>query len=303
MPKKMWVLSLLTIALVTFFATLNLSAQNPVTGGEWTASLNEDKSKLNLELVRSGKKGRFDQSFELSELGLTREQIEAGGPIRFSLMREAGTVDAEGSFQNGKGSGTFRFAGSSTFVAAMKSRGFDFEKESSRDEHGNLEEKLLAATILNVTTARADDLASAGFGNLTVGDLFKATIFKIDSAYMREMKSTGFPNLGMEELVKARIFKIDAKFVREAAEMGFEKHQFEDLVKMSIFKITPAFVTEMRNEGLNNLTMEEVVKLKIFKIDAEFIRQAKAEGVPLNVERLVQRRIGVDRVRTRAIVE
>ena len=93
------------------------------------------------------------------------------------------------------------------------------------------------------------------------------------------------------------------KCIDLAAEMGFEKHQFEDLVKMSIFKITPAFVAEVRNEGLTNLTMEEVVKLKIFKIDAEFIRQAKAEGVPLNVERLVQRRIGVDRVRTRAIVE
>src|ERR671913_2345856 len=216
MPKKMWVLSLLTVVLVTSFATLNLSAQNPVTG-QWTASLSKDKSKLNLELVRSEKRGRIDQSFELSELGLTREQIEAGGPVRFSLTREAGTVDAEGSFQNGKGSGTFRFTGSSTFVSAMKSRGFDFEKESSRDVHGSLEDRLLTAAILNVTTARADDLVSAGFGNLTVGDLFKATIFKIDSAYMREMKNTGFPNLGMEELVKARIFKIDAKFVREAA--------------------------------------------------------------------------------------
>ena len=302
MSKKMWVLSLLTVALIASFATLNISAQNAVTG-EWTATLSRDKSKLNLNLVRSGGKGRIDQPFELAELGLTREQIEAGGPVRFSLVREAGTVDAEGSFQNGKGSGTFRFTGSAAFVSAMKSRGFDFEKESSRDVHGNLEERLLAAALLNVTTARADDLVSAGFGNLTVGDLFKATIFKIDSAFMREMKSTGFPNLGMEELVKARIFKIDAKFVREAAEMGFEKHQFEDLVKMSIFKITPAFITEVRNEGLTNLSMEEVVKLKIFNIDAEFIRQAKAEGVPLNVERLVKRRIGVDRVRTRAIVE
>ena len=305
MPKKMWVFSLLTVVLVASFATLNLSAQKPVTG-EWTASLSKDKSKLNLNFVRSREKGRqhnIGQDFELAELGLTREQVEAGGPIRFSLVREAGTIDGEGSFQNGKGSGIFRFTGSSAFVSAMKGRGFDFEKESAREVHGSLEDRLLTAAILNVTTARADDLVSAGFGNLTVGDLFKATIFKIDSAFMREMKNTGFPNLGMEELVKARIFKIDAKFIREAAEMGFEKHQFEDLVKMSIFKITPAFVTEMRNEGLNNLSMEEIVKLKIFKIDAEFIRQAKAEGVPLNVERLVQRRIGVDRVRTRAIVE
>ena len=72
---------------------------------------------------------------------------------------------------------------------------------------------------------------------------------------------------------------------------------------MSIFKITPEFVAEIKNEGLTNLSMEELVKLQIFKIDGAFIRQAKSEGVPLNVERLVQKRIGVDRVRTRAIVE
>jgi hypothetical protein len=35
--------------------------------------------------------------------------------------------------------------------------------------------------------------------------------------------------------------------------------------------------------------------MHIFKIDSDFIRQAKAEGVPLEVERLVQRRIGVGR--------
>ena len=195
MPKKIWVLSLLIVVLAATFATLNLSAQSAVTG-EWTATLSKDKSKLNLDFVRSGKKGRFDQTFELAELGLTREQIEAGGPMRFSLVREAGTVDAEGSFQDGKGSGTFRFTGSSTFVSAMKSRGFDFEKESSREVHGSLEERLLSAAVLNITTARADDLVSSGFGNLTVGDLFKATIFKIDSAYMREMKATGFPESG-----------------------------------------------------------------------------------------------------------
>src|SRR5688500_19717161 len=91
MPKKLWVLSLLTIALVTFFATLNLSAQNLVTG-EWTASLNKDKSKLSLELVRSGKKGRIDQSFELSELGLTREQIEAGGDRKSTRLNSSHLV-------------------------------------------------------------------------------------------------------------------------------------------------------------------------------------------------------------------
>ncbi len=75
--------------------------------------------------------------------------------------------------------------------------------------------------------------------------------------------------------------------------MGFDKESFESLVRMRIFKVTPEFITELRNQGLTNLSVEDLVKLRIFKIDSEFIRQAKAEGVPLEVERLVQRRIGV----------
>ena len=77
--------------------------------------------------------------------------------------------------------------------------------------------------------------------------------------------------------------------------MGFDKEPFESLVKMRIFKITPEFITEVRNEGLTNISVEDVVKLRIFKIDSEFIRKAKSEGVPLEVERLVQRAIGVAR--------
>jgi hypothetical protein len=41
--------------------------------------------------------------------------------------------------------------------------------------------------------------------------------------------------------------------------------------------------------------VEDLVKLQIFKIDSAFIKQARSEGVPLEVERLVQRRIGVGR--------
>ncbi len=226
--------------------------------------------------------------------GLTSEQAKTGGAVQFSLVREAGRIDCEGTFQNGKGSGQFRFTGNQAFVSAMKSRGFNFE-ESSSDKNYESENRLFAATTLNVTTALADDLLSANFGKLDVGDLFKAAIFKVDSKFMREMKASGFPNLGMEELVKARIFKIDAAFVTHVTQMGFDKEPFESLVKMRIFKITPEFIIEIRNEGLMDLQIEDIVKLRIFNIDGEFIRKARAEGVPLEVEKLVQRRIGVAR--------
>jgi hypothetical protein len=48
-----------------------------------------------------GTRRRF---YDFSELrGLTREQALAGGAVRFQIVREAGTVEFEGSFQNGRG--------------------------------------------------------------------------------------------------------------------------------------------------------------------------------------------------------
>ena len=299
MPRTIYNRFFIAMALVTslvllvWIAGTKAGAQSTLTG-DWTATISKEKLQLNMER-RSDKGGRNNMGhpYEFSDFqGLTREQATNGGPVSFSLVREAGRIDFEGSFQNSKGSGTFRFTGNQAFISAMKSRGFDFEKYD--DDERQPQERLFTATALNIATALADDLNSAGFGKLDVDDLFKAAIFKIDSKFMREMKATGF-NLGMEDLVKARIFKIDPEFVRQVSQMGFDKEPFESLVKMQIFKVTPEFVTEMRNEGLTNLAIEDLVKLRIFKIDTDYIREAKAEGVPLEVERLVQRKIGVAR--------
>ncbi|HEX8336667.1 MAG TPA: hypothetical protein VF621_08050 [Pyrinomonadaceae bacterium] len=319
---KLWTRAALALALFALTAGSQAARAQDAVTGTWTASVGgeksgpkfgkryeksgeddaEDKTEkrdgLNLSLERRiarGGRNQMGQTFDFSELqGLTREQAQGGGPVRFALAREAGRVDLEGSFQNGRGSGTFTFTPDRGFLGAMKGRGFDFETISTRDnERGEPEDKLFAAAMLNVTTALADDLLSADFGKLEVEDLFKAAIFKVDSKFMREMKASGFPGMGMEELVKARIFKIDADFVREAARLGFDKEPFESLVKMRIFKVTPEFISAARAEGLNDLSVEELVKMRIFKIDAEFIRRARANGVPLEVEALVQERIGV----------
>lgn len=302
MSKTVWNRYFLGLALITslmllvWIAGINADAQTS-TSGDWTANISsKESSKIHISFERrdKGHRNQNGQSYEFSELqGLTREQALGSGPVNFSLVREAGRIDCEGSFQNGKGSGTFRFTGNAAFVSAMKSRGFDFEPKADDDFHS--ENRLFVATVLNITTALADDLASAGFGKLGTEDLFKAAIFKVNSSFAREMKASGFNNLGMEDLVKARIFKIDADFVRQVAQMGFDKEPFESLVKMQIFKVTPEFITEVRNEGLTNLEVEELVKLRIFKIDAEFIRKAKSEGLPVDVESLVQRRLGFAR--------
>lgn len=308
-------------------------AQTPITG-TWTANTRssdkedkaENENKIHLSFERQTARGRNQNgsSYTFTELqGLTRSQTE-NGKVHFGLVREAGTIECEGTFTNGKGSGTFVFTPNQSYVDGMKARGFDFEKSSKNGDDDD--SRLLSAALINVTIALADDLKSSGF-TLNVDDLFKAAIFKVDSRFMAEMKATGYPNLSMEDLVKARIFKIDADFVKKINDMGFGTTDFEQLVKYSIFKVTPEFLTELKaagfanlsaeevvkfrifnvtpqlltdlkNEGFANLSAEEVVKFRIFNIDKDFIRQAKAEDPNVTVEDMVKMKIGVRRTRT-----
>jgi hypothetical protein len=264
MAKRIWIQSVVGSLVVLLIAVSSTVGQK-IVSGEWTASTRDESGKIqkhadkiNLNFDQRseiGHRRQIGQSYDFSDLqGLSREQV-VGGNVRFSLVREAGRIDCEGSFQNGKGSGTYQFTGNQAFVDAMKGRGFDFDDDVN-ERHS--ENRLFSATALNVTTALADDLSTAGFGRLGVDDLFKAAIFTIDSRFMREMKASGFPNLGMEDLVKARIFKIDAAFVSQVVQMGFDKEPFESLVKMRIFKVSPEFIAEVRNEGLTNIDVEDL---------------------------------------------
>ena len=270
-------------------------AQQTISG-TWKAEVKSNKTDeiyFSFERKTVRGKNQHGTNYKFSDFqGLNPSQTQSG-KIRFSLVREAGNIECEGEFSNGKGAGNFTFMPNKNFVSAMKQRGFDFAKPSKYDSEDNPENRLFAAATFNITTALADDLLSANFNNIEIEDLFKAAIFKIDGKFMAEMKATGFPNLEMEDLVKARIFKIDADFVRQIVAMGFKADDFEDLVKMSIFKITPEFITETRSEGFANLDIEDLVKMKIFNIDAKFIREARSDGVPMEVEKLVQKRIGV----------
>src|SRR5205823_550100 len=249
--------------IVIVIGSIVIAAQTGSITGTWTADTRtgkrdvpEDKGKIQLSFEHRTANGdsQHGSNFSFDELqGLTREQAQEGR-ASFRLVREAGTVECEGVFTAGRGSGTFRFTPNQSFIDAMRSRGFDFEKGS---KHENSDSRLLSAALINVTTALADDLKSVGFGPLDVDDLFKAAIFKVDSKFMAEMKATGFPNMGMEDLVKARIFKIDPDYVRQVKDMGFENKDFEGLVKFRIFKVTPELLSQLKAEGFSNLSPEE----------------------------------------------
>lgn len=266
-------------------------AQNTVNG-TWKATIKEGETgKIQISFRGDQDRGKManGSSFDIAELsGLTLEDTR-GGKASFRLVREAGSIDFDGAFTAGVGSGKFAFEPNRAFVDAMRTRGFDLEDRSSK--RGEPGDNLFAAALINVTTALADDLVAGDLDRLDVDDLFKAAIFKIDSRFISEMKATGFPNLQMEDLVKARIFKIDADYVKQVREMGLAKENFESLVRLRIFKVTPELIGMLRSEGFTDLDTEEIVKFRIFNIDRDFIRAARTGDPNISVEGLVRKKI------------
>ncbi|MDQ3818978.1 MAG: hypothetical protein M3362_15060, partial [Acidobacteriota bacterium] len=134
--------------------------QESITG-EWTAELSKDKAdRVQLTLSRWSSDGHssMGNDFSLADLqGLTREQMSAAkSDVRFRLVREAGTFEFEGTFQQGKGKGSWTLLPSQSFIGDMRVRGFDLNRE-----------KLLASAMLDVRTKTFDDLKAAGFTHLS----------------------------------------------------------------------------------------------------------------------------------------
>src|SRR5690606_18911855 len=126
-----------------------------------TKAQSPDKIHISFALESErGSKNQHGSAYALSELqGLS--SLQPDGPVSFSLVRDAGTIEASGTFSGGKGSGTFSFIPNNGFVDAMRSRGFDFAAESNgKGSQSTMEERLFVAATLNVTIALADDLRS-----------------------------------------------------------------------------------------------------------------------------------------------
>ena len=115
-----------------------------------------------------------------------------------------------------------------------------------------LRDRLFAATTLNVTTALADDLNSAGFGKLQVRRSFQSCDLQDQFAvHARDegerISKPRHGRIGQSENLQNRCGVCAGKSVRWV----LTRNRSRALVKMQIFKVTPEFVTEMRNEGLN----------------------------------------------------
>ncbi len=254
---------------------------------------------LSYRTARGGQ-SQSSRSIALAELqGLTAAQLAStsGAPVRFRLVRDAGTIDCDGIVRQQRGTGDCRFVANARFAGELARRGIARPSVNQQFQlalHGAdlavvdelkrqgyatpTPEDLVETGIFGVTVAKLRALDAAGYRAGTVDKLVEMSIHGVTPEYIRDMAAIGpsYRRLPVDQLVEMRIHGVTHAKVRAFAEAGYPYLSRKQLIDMAVHGVTPAYVQEMAGAGYRNLTPEKLVEMKIFGVNADMARRANA---------------------------
>jgi len=271
---------LVTFAAITFAQSREITPKSTSTGlgtsGQWTADVkNAAGDDIQFNLRSSSDNGRDEYSsgrtMKVSDFqGLNIGDITAAAKtnVSFSLVREAGTINCEGTFSQGLGAGFWKFVPNANFVSAMQSRGYN--KLTDAD--------LVRAAFSNLTIKYTDELRSVGYDKLTFDDLARAHNHDITAGYINELRSAGYNGIMMDDIIRASNHEINREFIADMRAAGFNEITLDDLIRLKNHEISSSYVSELKSEGISNISADDVIRAKNHDVSADLIRRAKAQG-------------------------
>ncbi len=283
--------------------------------GYWFAVIKDDKVNIRFsDEDLSGKGDDFEKghsysgnTFKLSELG----SIPRGAEGKFSITREAGTMDMNGKFEGNTGMGRYKFKPDESFVSYMNT-----ELKEKLDE-----EDQLAFWFIDVKKSYLQMLRNEGYANVKKDDLIPMAALHIDETYIKSIKDNGFKDISMEDLVPLKALGVDANYIKEIRDAGYknvtseqlvtfksqgidkdyiskvkkmkgkdgkEEADADDIVTYKALNITEEFANSFKAVGYSNIKHEDLVSLKSMNVTPEFIKSFQNMGYKdMNIEKIV----------------
>lgn len=231
--------------------------------GTWEMRSTTKPGYVHLRLTE-GYRSSSSRDIALAQLeGLSAEQLSGtGGPVRFSLRREAGTLAFEGTVRGGVGGGMFAFTPNAAFGDQLEKRGIQKPMPSEQYELAKAD----------IGTAYLDELTKQGYPKPTLEQLVRAGQHGVHFEYLREMGATGYRLGTFDTLIKFRDHGVTPTYIREMAAAGYTKLQADELLRARDHGVSTDYVREMRELGYGSLTLDQLVKARDHGVSADYVR-------------------------------
>lgn len=202
--------------------------------------------------------------------GLSAAVMRGSGPGTFRLEREAGAIQYEGEWSDGKGRGEFVFTPSPAFRS--KIAGLGVRGASTLDEGD-----LLQFALFNVSSSLISELRSFGYDEITSDELVAVAIHRVTPEFIRELRAYGYRDLSIENLTTMRIHGITTDYARDMV-IDDRRPDGQQLINLKIHGVQPEFMTALRGSRNRKLTFDDLVSLKIHGVTARYVRELEELG-------------------------
>lgn len=249
----------------------------PAYRAEWTADTfhtwrgDDDQPRVQFNLRAGAGDSRWGFGIRLRDLvGLPPAAVaNVANDVQFSWTREPGTFRFLGSFDNGRGAGTYTFTPDQTFVTSMASAGY---RNLSSDQ-------IVRLAVVDVTLSHVRGLAQAAYNSLPIEEVVRTRIHQVTPEFIRDLAALGYKGVPVESLIRMAIHGATPENIRALQAQGIRSLSVEELIKFRIHKVTPDFIRSMRDPGFKDVSEEQLVRMRIHNVDAMFVRHAREDGL------------------------
>jgi hypothetical protein len=307
--RKPWATRTIVIGAAVLAITGVFAAET--NDGKWAMHRSERTDMVQFSLQGSrGAHGFMHNSdwpkSEFSGLDLAQD-------TQFTLTRDAGKFEFEGTLRDGAGAGSFQFFPDPRYVQEMKALGFggvagkqihfavhDVSLSFARDmKNANLQgldtDKLLAFRIHGVSRKFIEELQAAGLSERDSDQLIAFRIHAVTAELVQRVRAAGYTP-DSKSLIALRIHGATPEYMDALKQRGYQDVPLDQLVAFRVHGVTPDLIDELQKLGFQHPHPDQLVNLRVHGITPEYIGQLQVRGVKnLTIDKVVAMKIhGID---------
>jgi len=230
-----------------------------------------DRVQLSFEHYENDGRRHGQTSFGVrpAELrGLPSQLSSFSGPVKFQLVRDAGTFNFDGELRSGRGTGFFTFSPDSRFPQQLASRGY---------ERPTADQQFWLA-MHDVGYAMLDELRTQGYERPSVNQLVVMGMHGANLDYMKSLRAAGYHVGDTRRLVSLRDHGVSDDFIGGLADAGYKNLSLDDLQELRDHGVNPDFITALRRYGYTNLTTDQLLEARDHGVTESFIEDFRELG-------------------------
>jgi hypothetical protein len=241
-------------ALLLVLSLMSTAARAEQFSGTWSITPSDKAGEVHLRMDYRHTDANGDEEWDQSsDVPLPR----AG---TFSIVRDAGTFNAQGSFSGGRGGGTWTFVPNRGFAGELRKRGAGTPNDKQQFQ--------LAMGGFKIATL--DTLLQSGFQRPNVEDLVRLSEHGVSGDYVNAMKGLRFSPKTVAELIRLRDHGVSPAY---AADMLQRAPQLtaQDLIELRDHGVSTEYMQALAQGGYGNVSPSDAERMMDHGVSREYL--------------------------------